>query len=88
MNKDMFYTMSTSSMCSKNSADLTQSKQVLPPDIQDPSLGASSLLFLLLASLDLGGLASDLKNVKIRERELKQRMSKEYGISGKYSLTF
>ena len=42
-----------------------------------PPHGASSLLFLLLTSLDLGGLASDLKNVIVRERELKQRMSKE-----------
>merc|ERR1711993_149069 len=41
-----------------------------PPDILDPPLCAPSLLFLLLASLDLGGLASDLSSTSGRSVDL------------------
>merc|ERR1719278_442847 len=41
-----------------------------PPDILDPPLGASSLLLLLLTSLDLGGLASDLSSTSERSVDL------------------
>merc|ERR1739838_1238081 len=41
-----------------------------PPDILDPPLGASSLLLLLLTSLDLGGLASDLSGTSERSVDL------------------
>ena len=39
-------------------------ENISPPDVLDPPLSAPSLLFLLLASLDLRGLASDLENSK------------------------
>merc|ERR1719433_2201852 len=41
-----------------------------PPDILDPPLSAPSLLFLLLASLDLGGLASELSSTSERSVDL------------------
>merc|ERR1719433_294401 len=41
-----------------------------PPDILDPPLSALCLLFLLLASLDLGGLASDLSSTSERSVDL------------------
>merc|ERR1719195_905363 len=41
-----------------------------PPDILDPPLSASSLLFLLLTSLNLGGLASDLSGTSERSVDL------------------
>ena len=40
-----------------------------PPDILDPPLCAPSLLFLLLASLNLGGLASDLIESEMRVKD-------------------
>ena len=52
------------------------------PDILDPPLSASSLLFLLLTSLDLGGLASDLKNVIFRIGSSNKEFQKRYAISG------
>ena len=47
-----------------------------------PPHGASSLLFLLLTSLDLGGLASDLKNVIFRIGSSNKEFQKRYAISG------
>merc|ERR1719433_723642 len=41
-----------------------------PPHILDPPLCTPSLLFLLLASLDLGGLASDLSSTSERSVDL------------------
>merc|ERR1719433_2099293 len=41
-----------------------------PPDILDPPLSAPRLLFLLLASLNLGGLASDLASTSKRSVDL------------------
>merc|ERR1719504_624954 len=41
-----------------------------PPDVLDPPLSAPSLLFLLLASLDLRGLASDLSSTSERSVDL------------------
>merc|ERR1719195_2295034 len=41
-----------------------------PPDILNPPLGASSLLLLLLTSLDLRGLASDLSGTSERSVDL------------------
>merc|ERR1712062_768361 len=41
-----------------------------PPDVLDLPLGTSSLLFLLLTSLDLGGLASDFSGTSERSVDL------------------